>query len=114
MGIQVLKNKKSKYKLTNTVSDKRMHSAPWISEDKAKTVLIERALWDFYEKVITIDMEFPDGYGSMKHGRFHGEKLGAGSQWMIDNAYPKDGSGWEVVIKKVGEIKKRLEVDLEI
>ena len=113
MGTEVLKNKKSQYCLINTMSDKRMHDKKWISAKEAKAVLIGREFWRFMSQVIEIDIEFPSGYGSMKHGRFiDRKKHGAGGQWMLDNAYKK--GGYKRVHDRMLEIKKKLKLDFEL
>jgi hypothetical protein len=63
MGLEVKRHKgNGRYQLISTVSDERIHEKPWLTEDEAKKVLIERAFWRFIDDVNKIELDFPDTY----------------------------------------------------
>lgn len=115
MGLRTLKNKKGLYKLTNTIANENLHDEPWITEEKAKAILIEDAHFEFLKKVMEIDMEFPNGYGSLKEGRlFDKEKHGKVYKWFNENYYDNDTNPVELLCEKIKEITKRLDVDISL
>jgi len=62
MGISIKRNEKGLYNLKSTISDEQHHKEDWISEAEIKKILIERQFMSFVEKVVEIDMEFPNHY----------------------------------------------------
>lgn len=63
MGLQINRNEKGLYSMKSTISDESYHpKKKFISEDEAKKILITNELYDFIEKIVKIDMEFPKRY----------------------------------------------------
>lgn len=106
MGLDIKRNSKGLYKATSTISDELLHDKKWITEDELKKVLIEREFFNFVEKVIKIDMEFPNGY-HVNDQREHIEgKAGSGSRFLLDNLDAK------IIKDKYNEICERLKIEL--
>jgi hypothetical protein len=105
MGLDIKRNKKGLYKAKSTISDELIHDKKWITEDELKKALIEREFFNFVEKVIKIDMEFPSGYYVNDHCEYIKEKSGAGSRFLLDN--------WDsdAIEKKYNEICERLKIE---
>ncbi len=61
MGLQVKRNEEGLYKLISSFTDKPYHKG-WITQEEAKAILINNAFWEFAEKVIELDVDFPFGY----------------------------------------------------
>lgn len=112
MGLQVKKNKQNEYSLTSSVSNESHHpDKKWISEAEAKKLLINSAFWKFVEKVIEIDMEFPNGYhvNDKRHMDENGFKFG---EWWLKAA--KSDNFDETIQKKFEEVYERLGLDFKI
>jgi len=62
MGVVVKRNRKKEYQLYSSISDEILHDKEWLTEDEAKTILIERKFSEFIQNAIKIDMEFPNNY----------------------------------------------------
>ena len=106
MGLDIKRNSKGLYKAKSTISDELIHEKKWITEDELKKVLIEREFFNFVEKVIKIDMEFPSGYHVNDKYEYIEGKSGSGSRFLLDN--------WdsETIEKKYTEICERLKIEL--
>ena len=62
MGLEVKRNRNKEYQLISGISGEKLHDKDWVTEDEAKSVLIERMFAKFMEDVVKIDMQFPDNY----------------------------------------------------
>ena len=111
MGLRV-EQKNGLFKLTSSISDERLHDEEWVTKDEAKRILINRALWDFMQKAIEIDLEFPSGYSC--RGKYIPHEKGAmtGAKWMLDNAYKEGGT--ERVVARFKEIREKLDLDFDL
>jgi len=106
MGIEIKRNSKGLYKAKSTISDELIHDKKWVTEDELKKTLIEREFFNFVEKVIKIDMEFPSGYQVNDQREYIEGKAGSGNRFLLDN--------WdsEVIENKYKEICERLKIEL--
>lgn len=107
MGLDIKRNKKGLYKAKSTISDELIHDKRWITEDELKKILIEREFFNFVEKVIKIDMEFPSGYHVNDQREIIEEKHASGSQFIVDNWNKEDA-----IEDKYKEICERLKIEL--
>jgi hypothetical protein len=63
MGLDITRNDEGLYRLISTVSDECYHpDKEWIDEDEVKRILIYNHFHKFVEKVIEIEMSFPNNY----------------------------------------------------
>ena len=63
MGIVIKRNSKNRFVIKSPISDMSYHPEEKnVSLDEAKRILIHEALFAFIDKVIEIDMDFPNGY----------------------------------------------------
>lgn len=107
MGTEIKRNRKGLYQLKSTVSDEKLNDG-WITEDEVKKILIEKAYFDFVEKAIRIDMEFPFGYHVNDKLQFGKENEHiAGGKFLIENWNKEDA-----IENKFREICKRLNIEL--
>lgn len=106
MGLDIKRNSKGLYKAKSTISDELIHEKKWITEDELKKTLIEREFFNFVEKVIKIDMEFPSGYHVNDKREIIKEKHASGGRFIIDN--------WDsdAIEDKYKEICERLKIEL--
>lgn len=108
MGLQVKRNKDGLYKLISTVSDEPYHKG-WITEQKAKEILINNAFWDFAEKVIEIDIDFPNGY--FVNGKLQiDEDRKRGYEVTLELMKKKDGG--KTTYEKFKEVLKKHKIKL--
>jgi hypothetical protein len=61
MGLEIKKNKKGLYKVTNTISGEKVFEEP-VPVEEVKKLLIERTIWKCIEDVCRIDHDFPNGW----------------------------------------------------
>jgi len=101
MGLSI-KEKDGKYKLKSTVSDERLHDKKWVDLDGAKKVLMERELNRFIDKIIEIDMDFPNGY--MVNGKFTGGVNKKFNKWILE-IYEKEN--FQEIEDKFNEINEK-------
>lgn len=111
MGLDIKINKKGEYQITSTVSDERLHTEKWVSEDEAKRIMIYRKFWEFIESTIKIDMTFPNGY-VVNDKRHHDESKPNYNQFMLDCYNSNDVD--KAINTKFEEIYKRLKLEIEI
>jgi hypothetical protein len=100
MGLNI-KEKDGKYKLKSTISDERLHDEKWVDIDGAKKVLMERELNRFIDKIIEIDMDFPNGY--MVNGKFSGMNKKF-NKWILE-IYEKEN--FQEIEDKFNEINEK-------
>ena len=100
MGLNI-KEKYGKYKMKSTISDEQLHDKKWIDIDEAKKVLMERELNIFIEKIIEIDMDFPNGY--MANGKLSNMNKKF-NKWILD-IYEKEN--FQDIEDKFDEINKK-------
>ncbi len=108
MGLIIKRNSEGLYNLKSSISDEQLHDEEWITEDKAKEVLINKAFVDFVEKVIEIDMEFPSKY-TVNGKRSMDRTKPFASQFFL-NAYSGDYN--KIITEKYNEIIDKLKLDL--
>jgi hypothetical protein len=108
MGLAIKKHKSRKgaYKLTSAISDESYHpDATWITEAETKRILIDKAFWEFIEKAIKIDMEFPHGY--YVNDRYHVDKDKANyNEWYLESL--KSENAGKTIMDKFAEVYDRL------
>lgn len=109
MGLQVKRNKEGKYQLISTVSGEKHHEEGWISEDEAKKTLITNAFWDFMEKVVEIDFEFPNRY--RVNDIFNREDTGYHA-W-VSKAYKGENTE-DIFATRVEEIFNKLDITIKL
>ena len=100
MGLNI-KEKYGKYKMKSTISDEQLHDKKWIDIDEAKKVLMERELNIFIEKIIEIDMDFPNGY--MANGKLSNMNKKF-NKWILD-IYEKEN--FQDIEDKFAEINEK-------
>lgn len=62
MGLQIKRNKKGLYRLMSTINDKLITDVEWVDTQEAKNALIDQLFYDFIDKAIQVDIDFPNGY----------------------------------------------------
>lgn len=109
MGLEIKRNSENKYSLTSTISDESYHPEnEWVTEDEAKIILINEAYFKFVEKVIEIDMTFPNRY--YVNGRYSiDETKPSFNEWMLTTLKSKNVD--EVINTKFKEVTTRLNLD---
>lgn len=112
MGLNIKRNNKGLYKLMSTVSDESYHpDKEWIDENEVKKLLIHKALHQFIEKVIEIDMSFPVGY--MVNGSYQvDDTKPCFNRWFLDALNSDDVDG--IINTKFSEIYNKLNLDFKI
>lgn len=109
MGLEIKRNDSGKFSLKSTISDESYHpNKDFISEEEAKIILINEAYFKFVEKVIEIDMTFPNHY--MVNGKYSVDKTKSNfGEWML-KALKSDNVD-EIINNKFKEVKERLKLD---
>lgn len=103
MGLEI-KEKDGRFKLKSTVSDESYHpDKKDISLEEAKVLLIHRELFKFIDKVIEIDMDFPNGYNV--NGKYNRADTKF-AEWYLSTLKSDDCD--EITNAKFEEVYKRL------
>lgn len=111
MGLEVKRNEAGLFNLMSTVSDESHHpDKKWVTVDEAKKILIEKAIWDFLEKVIEIDACFPSAYHVNGKYNMKDNSKSEHLRWLLDNAYGEGGG--DKLEAKFKEVIKRLDINL--
>lgn len=82
MGLEIKHSEKG-FRLIDTIDDKKIHSDPWVDLRGAKYLLIRRALLDFVDRAIKIDMDFPVGW--TLNGEYGDKSEQKALKYMMDN-----------------------------
>lgn len=61
MGWEISHNKDG-YQIISSITDEVIHEKERLTEEEVKELMAERALFEFFEKLITIDKDFLNGY----------------------------------------------------
>ncbi len=110
MGLQINRNEKGEYKLTSTISGESYHpKKEWVSEDEAKKCLINNEFMRFIDKLIEIDMSFPNNY---RVNDKMGDRQSDYNEWVLKASGSADVN--EVFEDKVKEIYERLKLDIKL
>jgi hypothetical protein len=112
MGLEIKRNKKGQYRLISTVSGECYHpDQKWVDEEEAKKILIYSQFDKFVEKVIEIDMTFPNGY--FVNDRYFNDKENISfHEWFL--AALKSDDTDKIVSDKFEEVYNKLKLDIKI
>lgn len=104
MGIEIKRNRAGLYRMQSTISDQLITDNEWVDTQEAKNTLIERLFYDFIDKAIEVDIDFPKGY--TVNGKRVDKTDNAYWDWYKNNV---DGGGnQEVYNAKIIEIISRI------
>lgn len=115
MGVEV-KSKKIdgvlKYQLRSTISNELYHEEDWVDLETAKKTLMETKIWDFFESLVQIDMEFPNFYhvNGKPPKAFTDKPCKKFASYALENYYGKDGGA--KLNDDVNSIISRLNLDI--
>lgn len=115
MGVEV-KSKKIdgilKYQLRSTISNELYHKEDWVDLETAKKTLMETKIWNFFESLVQIDMEFPNFYhvNGKAPKAFTDKTCKKFASYAIENYFGK-GGGMKLN-DDVNSIIKRLNLDI--
>jgi hypothetical protein len=110
MGLSIKRNKGKKFQMVSTVSDERVHTKEWLSENEAKKELITRAFWKFLEQSLSIDMDFPDSY--YVNGKPPKNPGGDFNEWFLKNGFGEGST--ELLIRKFHTLLKEVDLGIHI
>lgn len=105
MGLQIKRNKKGEYKAKSSISDENQTDG-WISEDGMKKILIEKEIWNFLEKIIEIEMNFPFHYNINDKICMDKPKIHF-TEWFLDILHKDSKEQSKIFYNKVNEIVKK-------
>ena len=108
MGLIVKKNKDGLYQMISSFDDEKIHKEKWVSEHEAKRVLINRAFWDFFDKMVEIDVDFPLGYYNSNGKVYTGDP----KYFDVLHKMRKAKNSNELYEQKYQELKKKYDLDL--
>ncbi len=83
MGLRIITHKKG-YKAFCSMSDEQLHKKNYLTEDELKTLMIERVMQDFFEKVIIIEKNFLENH-NVDGSRFLNIEKPTALEWIVDN-----------------------------
>jgi hypothetical protein len=96
MGIDIKRKKINgveMYQLRSTISDELYHTEDWVTVDGAKKALMESQIWNFCEKLVEIDIEFPHAYhiGDKPPKIYSDKTIQRFCEYALNNYYGKGG-----------------------
>lgn len=108
MGTEIKRNSKGKYQMKSSISGEILHTKRWVTEEEAKIALMERAFFNFVDKIIEIDMDFPSGY--QINGLRESRKDFSFNNWMLNNEL---GGNNEIYCQKMTEVLNKIGVTVK-
>jgi hypothetical protein len=111
MGLQIKRNGDGLYNMLSSISGERLHDAEWVTEDEAKKVLMDIEVYNFLEKMVEIDMDFPNAYSV---NGVWGRDRAKFSRWSLDAMHEEGTSYFETLVGKFGEVRDRLTLDYDL
>lgn len=106
MGLNLKRNDQGLYKVKSSNSDEDYFDGKYVEEDVLKKTLIERQIWNFLEKIIEIEMNFPFHY-------YINDKMCMDmpdvhfSEWFLKVLHKSGKEQSEMMYEKVIEIVKK-------